>query len=266
MEQTELSFVDLFWAVWRRVIWLVVVALFAGAGGYWWANRKVPVYQGTAFVEIGRVDQEVVEEPHLLVEVINAPGFLAKQDDSPATGLATENEDPGKKKKKRRGGAGGRLNAECLETGRKRERIVYLIRITADSEDKGAARATVEAAAQAVIERTNKPFEEAMKLFKARESELVARLESLRKTNAGPVEIAQCEHDLFEVRSKLLSKQTYPTRLALEISAPDVIFSPQPVRYALLASIAALCLGGLMVVGWEFVRRTGWGIPAAIAD
>ncbi|MBX7220948.1 MAG: hypothetical protein K1Y36_13440 [Blastocatellia bacterium] len=266
MEQTELSLVDLFWAVWRRAIWLVVVALVVGAGGYWWANRKVPVYQGTAFVEIGRVDQEAVEEPHLLVEVINAPGFLAKQDDAPVTGVETE--EPGKKKKKRRGGAGGRLNAECLETGRKRERIVYLIRITADSEDKGAARSTVETAAQAVIERTNKPFEEAVKLFKTRENELVARLETLRKANAGPVEIAQCEHDLFEVRSKLLTKQTYPTRLALEITAPDVIFSPQPVRYAVLASIAALCLGMMMVVGWEFVRRIGWGIPAsaAIAD
>lgn len=255
MQLHEKDFVDLFKALLRRSIWLIILAALGAGAGYFWTQRQPTIYQALAFIELGRIDQEPIEEPHLLAEIVNAPGFLAAQGAENNTESDAAAPAEGKKKKKKQAGGAGRLTAECLETGRKRERIVYLIRLTARSEDKAAARATVEAGATAVIDRTNKKFTDAVKLYRDRETELVTRLEGLRKAPAGTVsDVLLCERELFDVRSQLLPQRTFATQLARPITAPEVISSPQPARNTVLAAGSAFLFGALLVIGLEFIR------------
>lgn len=255
MQLQEKDFVDVFNALIRRSLWLVILAALGAGAGYFWTQRQPTIYQALAFIELGRIDQEPIEEPHLLAEIVNAPGFLATQGSEPNSEPDPSAPADGKKKKKKQAGGGGRLTAECLETGRKRERIVYLIRLTARSEDKAAARATVETGATAVIDRTNKKFTDAVKLYRDRESELISRLDGLRKSPAGTIsDVLLCERELFDVRSKLLPQRTFATQLARPTTAPEIISSPQPARNTILAAGGTFLLGALLIIGLEFIR------------
>lgn len=252
----ELALDRAVFAVWRAK-WLVVLIVLAAAGATAFIKSREPVlYTAAASIKTGRVWKEPIEDYYVTSEIINSPAFARELADS--VGL--------KPNQARQG-----INAKTVEGGPRRARYPILVRITATAESQDQAVALAQAAAEHVVARHEKIFQDAIRPHTERERRLEEQLKDawLQSSTAGQAFPAardlalKVESELSEVRANnSTSIYTEKSRLVEQQAVAGPAIRPSLWRPTALAALVAGLLAIAAVIIFEYYRPARYKLAA----
>lgn len=147
MIEEEIGLDRYFAAVWRAK-WLVLVGVIAAVAVMAAVEYNRPtLHSATAVIKVGHVWKEPLQDLYVITEIANNDGFLQ----AVATRVGT---DSGSLKRQ--------LHAETITGGPARSPIALLLRFTAIAESAGESVRIAQAAADEVLSRHEKLFDEAL--------------------------------------------------------------------------------------------------------
>lgn len=147
MIEEEIGLDRYFAAVWRAK-WLVLVGVIAAVAVMAAVEYNRPtLHSATAVIKVGHVWKEPLQDLYVITEIANNDGFLQ----AVATRVGT---DSGSLKRQ--------LHAETITGGPARSPIALLLRFTAITENAGESVRIAQAAADEVLSRHEKLFDEAL--------------------------------------------------------------------------------------------------------
>lgn len=231
MGQDEIRFDRHFRAVWRAK-WVIILVVVLASALTWWVVGTQPAPHGaTAVIKIGRVWKEPLEDPYVTENAVNSAGFfqeLAARIGGTASHLKR------------------RIRAEVLLGGARRDRYPVLLSIVSNDEEADDALRLAQAAADEIIARHQRRFDEAMTPYLERERLLTAQL----KESAVSREVQwKLELELNQVQSNNVSPiWTEKTHLVEPIVAepaakPNALRSAATV--ALVSAMGSVALAAL---------------------
>src|SRR5947209_14700277 len=132
----ELNLDKYFVAVWRAK-WLILIISIAAAGiAFYFAGREPAHYKANAFLEVGRVWKEPLEDIYITEQKTNSSGFNHELGEKIGVKPKILHRD---------------VQAETLTAGPRRSRYPTLLQITATTESEDESVRLARAVAEAVV-------------------------------------------------------------------------------------------------------------------
>ena len=223
----QLSLDRYFAAIWRAK-WLIILLTISAAAVAWFIARREPAtHTAVALLEVGRVWKEPIEDPYVTKELINGATFL--RDLADKTGVK-----PHHLKRS--------VRAEMVEGGARREKYPIFVGIKATTESAEESVKLAQAAADAVIARHEKLFDDAISFHLASQRRLEQRLAEAQSTGARDLAI-KLESELDEVKSNNLSPISTRKTALIEPATPGAGVQPEIWRRVGVAAFLAGILG-----------------------
>jgi len=231
----ELSLDRYFAAVWRAK-WFILLLTITAAGVAWFIARREPAtHTAAALLEAGRVWKEPIEDPYVTKEMVNGPTFL--RDLAERIGAK-----PHLLKRS--------VRAEVVEGGARREKYPIFLSIKATTENTEESVKFAQAAADALIARHEKLFDDAIAFHLASQRRIEQRLAEAQASGTRDL-VIKLESELDEVKANNGSAAATRKTALIEPATPGAVVQPEIWRRvgvaAFLAGIigiaAALCVG-----------------------
>ena len=226
----QLSLDRYFSAIWRAK-WFILLLTISAAGVAWFiAHREPATHTAAALLEVGRVWKEPIEDPYVTKEIVNGATFL--RDLAERIGAK-----PHLLKRS--------VRAEVVEGGARREKYPIFLSIKATTENTEESVKFAQAAAEALIARHEKLFDEAIALHLASQRRIEQRLaEASAQTLAGTRElIIKLESELDEVKANNGSPVATRRTALIEPAAPGATVQPEVWRRVGAAAFLAAIIG-----------------------
>jgi hypothetical protein len=241
MADLELRLDRYIYAVWRAK-WLILLLTAIAAGITAFLGLRQPaLHTANALLQVGRVWKENLEDPNLTAEVANSDGFIDEL--SRQTGV-------------RSGLLRRSLQTDTIKAGHPRTAYPILVRVTATTEDPSESVRFARAAADLLLAKHEKKFEQAIASHLERQRRLEQHYSEFSKSGAAPVEaMLKLEAELDQVRSANLSPaETSKSQLTGEI-VPGGVRRPPVLRNTAAAGVIALLAGiGMALVAGHFSK------------
>lgn len=226
----QLSLDRYFAAIWRAK-WLILILTISAAGVAWFiAHRDPSTHTAVALVEVGRVWKEPIEDPYVTKEMINGATFLRD--------LA-----------EKMGGKPHHLKhsvrADTVEGGARREKYPIFVRITATTESAEESVKLAQAAADALIARHEKLFDDAIAFHLASQRRIEQRLAEASTQASGSNRdlVIKLESELDEVKANNGSPAATRKTALIEPAAPGATVEPEVWRRVGAAAFLAGIIG-----------------------
>ncbi|HEV8486129.1 MAG TPA: Wzz/FepE/Etk N-terminal domain-containing protein [Blastocatellia bacterium] len=235
----QLSLDRYFAAIWRAK-WLILLLTISAAGVAWFIARREPAtHTAVALVEVGRVWKEPIEDPYVTKEMVNGTTFL--RDLAEKIGAK-----PHQVKRS--------VRADVVEGGARREKYPIFVSVKATTESAEESVKLAQAAADALIARHEKLFDDAIAFHLASQRRIEQRLTeaSTQSSGANRDLVVKLESELDEVRANNESPAATRKTALIEPAAPGAAVQPEVWRRvgatAFLAGIIGIAAA--MLVGY----------------
>lgn len=244
----ELALDRAVFAVWRAKWWVLLIVLAVAGATAFIQSRQPVLHTATASIKTGRVWKEPLEDYYVTSEIINSPAFARELVDQ--TGL--------KPNQLRQA-----ISARAVEGGPRRARYPILVRITATTESQDQSLTLAQAAAEHVVARHEKIFQDAIRPHIERERRLEERLKDawLQSSTAGQSfasarDLAlRVEAELSEVRANNSTAIiTEKSRLVEQQVVAGPAIRPSFWRPTALAALVAGLLAIAAVIIFEYYK------------
>lgn len=244
----ELALDRAVFAVWRAKWRVLLIVLAVAAATAFIQSRQPVLYTAAASIKTGRVWKEPLEDYYVTSEIINSPAFARELADR--TGL-----NP---KQVRQG-----VSAKAVEGGPRRARYPILVRITATTESQDQSLALAQAAAEQVVARHEKIFQDAIRPHIERERRLEEQLKDawLQSSTAGQSFVTardlalKVEAELSEVRANNTTATfTEKSRLVEQQVVAGPAIRPPFWRPTALAALVAGLLAVAAAIIFEYYK------------
>ena len=239
-DDEQLSLDRHFAAVWRAK-WLVILLTISAAGVAWFIARREPAtHTAVALVEVGRVWKEPIEDPYVTKELVNGTPCL--RDLADKTGVK-----PHQLKRS--------VKAEMVEGGARREKYPIFLGIKATTESVEESVKLAQAAADAVIARHERLFNDAIAFHIASQHRLEQRIAEAQSTSARDL-VIKLESELDEVKANNGSPVATRKTALIEPATPGATVQPEVWRRVGVAAFLAAIIGMAAAVVIGLFRQT----------
>ena len=226
-DDEQLSLDRYFAAIWRAK-WLILLLTIAAAGVAWFVARREPAtHTAVAFVEVGRVWREPIEDPYVTKELVNGTPFL--RDLADKTGVK-----PHQLKRS--------VRAEMVEGGARREKYPIFLGIKATTESVEESVKLAQAAADAIIARHEKLFDDAIAFHLSSQHRIEQRLAEAQSTGARDL-VIKLESELDEVKVNNGSPAATRKTALIEPASSGATVQPEVWRRVGIAAFLAAIIG-----------------------
>ena len=216
-----------FAAVWRAK-WLIILLAISAAGVAWFIARRAPAtHTAVALVEVGRVWKEPIEDPYVTKELVNGTPFL--RDLAEKTGVK-----PHQLKRS--------VRADMVEGGARREKYPIFLGIKATTESAEESVKLAQAAADAVIARHEKLFNDAIAFHLASQHRIEQRLTEAQSTGARDL-VIKLESELDDVKANNGSPVATRKTALIEPATSGATVQPEVWRRVGVAAFLAAIIG-----------------------
>ena len=227
-EVDQLSLDRYFAAIWRAK-WLILILTITAAGVAWFiVHREPTTHTAVALVEVGRVWKEPIEDPYITKEMVNGATFL--RDLAEKTGVK-----PHHLKRS--------IRADTVEGGARREKYPILVSIKATTENTEESVKLAQAAADALIARHEKLFDEAIAFHLASQRRIEQRLAEAQSSSGARDLVIKLEGELDEVKANNGSPTSTRKTALIEPAAPGATVQPEVWRRVGAAAFMAGLIG-----------------------
>ncbi|HYM00123.1 MAG TPA: hypothetical protein VEZ90_14315 [Blastocatellia bacterium] len=254
-----------FGALWRAKLIILSVTAVVAAATWFYARRQPTAYSASGLLQVGRVWKDQIEDPYVVTETINSPGFA--HDVASAIGLK-----PGQLKRS--------VHATTVTAGPPRATYPILVQVTATTDNAAESARIAEAILEEVIKRHDSIFDQAMAPHLSYQQIVESRLadsgfppQALSSTSApnqtltSPTsgrmpgdEVVKWQRELQDVRTSNTSP-TYTERSHLvDKVVPTGSVSPDKLKPAATAASITLLVAVVCVLLLESLSA---GVPLA---
>ena len=224
----QLSLDRYFAAIWRAK-WLILLLTISAAGVAWFiAHREPATHTAAALLEVGRVWKEPIEDPYVTKELINGSTFL--HDLAEKVGVRPQ--------RVRRS-----VRAEVVEGGARREKYPLFVSVKATTESADESLKLAQAAADALIARHEKLFDDAIALHLASQRRIEQRLAEAQASAGTRDLVIKLESDLDEVKANNGSPAATRKTALIEPATPGATVQPEVWRRVAAAAFLAAIIG-----------------------
>lgn len=227
---------DAYFATLWRAKWLIILVVLAAVTATFLYARQQPTrHTATATVEVGRVWKEPLADTYVVEQTVNGRGFMREL---------------GQKLGINANQLQQRIQAETVTAGPNRTRYPILLKITATTPDEGESIRLAQAAADELIARHEKLFDEALTTHRARQQRLEGHLKKLQGQANSPSELVlKVEDELDDVTFNNTSPTATKKTALIEPVVAITLAPPSPWRNAASAAVlAALACVALVVL------------------
>jgi hypothetical protein len=224
----QLSLDRYFVAIWRAK-WLILLLIISAAGVAWFMARREPAtHTAAAVLEVGRVWKEPIEDPYVTKEMVNGTTFLRELAESIGVKANLLKRS---------------VRAEVVEGGARREKYPIFLSIKATTENAVESLKFAQAAADALIARHEKLFDEAIGFHLASQRRIEQRIAEAQSSGGTRDLVIKLESELDEVKANNGSPAATRKTTLIEPAAPGAVVQPEIWRRVGVAALLAGILG-----------------------
>jgi capsular polysaccharide biosynthesis protein len=207
-------------SIWRWKWFILAATALAGVVTTYFESKPA-TYTASALIQVGKAWKEPLEDLYTTSEVINSDGFL----NALASKLGTT---PGRLK--------NALHAETITVGPQRASHPILVRVTAGTGSSDESARLVQAAADEVISRHQKLYDQAMAPHLEHQRQLESAVAAGARSADDMVKLLAA---LDEVKSNNLSPNITEKTYLIEDVTPGPVTKPALLRPTITACLIA---------------------------